>query len=361
MKRLSHQIGAFLLSSIIVFSSCQKANDVKKSPVVDPANKASLKAALNQPNMSAKEPGQSWWTDETSADSRAAGSRPITSFTYLEAALELTGLDDVLSDPATIYTLFAPSDLAFQNAGFATVDDLLAVGSEGLTPILLNHVVGGAKVFAADVTDGPATTLNETQIFLTSTGDNETLKVFVNGFGVYIPNQETENGVVHCINQVLFPPSLNLVETAIATPDLSYLVAAVVTASTGSTDVAGVLSGDGPFTLFAPTNQAFINAGFETIEEIEATDPDALAAILTYHVINGARVFACDIPSAGLSPTMLSGGVTDITTDINRDNNVSRRDIFIKGLSNTTASLVVGKNINATNGVAHIIDQVLLP
>ncbi len=360
MKRISQQLTALLLGAVVVLASCQKTSDISKSNNVNQAYKASLKTTLNQSDLNTKEPNISWWTDETSANARQVGSKPITSFTYLEAALDLTGLDDVLADPNTIYTLFAPSDQAFINAGFPTVDDLLALGSEALTPILLYHVVGGAKVFAEDVTDGPATTLNTLQIFLTSTGADETLKVFVNGYGVYIPNQETDNGVVHCINQVLFPPSQNLVELAIATPDLSYLVAAVVTASTGATDVAAVLSGAGPFTLFAPTNQAFINAGFETIEEIQATDPDALAAILTYHVVS-ARVYACDIPTAGLMPTMLSGGITDITTDIRLDANISRRDIFIKGSSNATASLVVGKNLTTTNGVAHVIDQVLLP
>lgn len=359
MKHFSKQLAALLTGAIVVFASCQKSSDVKKTSEANPAFKASLQAALSQSNLAAKEPGASWWIDETSADASQAGSVPISSFTYLRAALDLTGLDDVLSDPNTIYTLFAPSDLAFINAGFATVDDLLALGSDALTPILLYHVIGGAKVFAADVTDGPATTLNTGQIYLTSLGSDP--KVFVNGFGVYIPNNETENGIIHSINKVLFPAALNLVETAIATPDLSYLVAAVVTASTGSTDVAAVLSGDGPFTLFAPTNQAFINAGFETIEEIEATDPDVLAGILTYHVING-RIYACDIPTAGIeNATMLSGGFTDITTDIRQENDRSRRDIFIKGNSNASASLVVGKNVTATNGVAHVIDQVLLP
>lgn len=360
MKRISQQLSALLLGAVVVFASCQKTSDVKKSNEVNPAYKASLISTLSQTDLSLKAPGESWWTDEYSTSARQDGGRgSLTTFTFLRAALDLTGLDDVLSDPNTIYTLFAPSDQAFIDAGFPTKDDLLALGSDALTPILLYHVVGGAKVFAADVTDGPATTLNTAQIFLTEgKGDNE--KVFVNGFGIYIADEETDNGVIHTLNKVLFPPSQNLVELAIATPDLSYLVAAVLTASTGSTDVAAVLSGEGPFTLFAPTNQAFINAGFATIEDIQAADPDALAGILTYHVLN-SRVYACDIPNIGLSPTMLSGGITDITTEITTDEFRNRRAIFVKGASNATASLVIGKNLTTTNGVAHVIDQVLLP
>src|SRR5690606_35715878 len=93
--------------------------------------------------------------------------------------------------------------------------------------------------------------------------------VFVNSATVIQADVKAKNGIIHVINKVLMLPSGNIVETAIGNPNLSFLVAAVVKASTGSTDVAAVLSGTGSFTVFAPTNDAFKAAGFATTEAIQ--------------------------------------------------------------------------------------------
>jgi uncharacterized surface protein with fasciclin (FAS1) repeats len=111
-----------------------------------------------------------------------------------------------------------------------------------------------------------------------------------------------------------------------------------------------LLSGTGPFTVFAPVNQAFINAGFPTIASIMNASPDALTPILAYHVI-GARVFSSDL-SDGMTPTMLSGGATTISLI---------GGAKIKGNGNATASNIVKTDILCTNGVIHVIDGVLLP
>ena len=121
-------------------------------------------------------------------------------------------------------------------------------------------------------------------------------------------------------------------------------------ASQGSTNVAAVLSGAGPFTVFAPTNQAFINAGFTTIASINAADPNNLTAILTYHVI-GARVFSSDLLNNSM-PATVNGGTVKITLTGGPK---------VKGNSNATGSNIILTDILATNGVVHVIDQVLLP
>lgn len=128
------------------------------------------------------------------------------------------------------------------------------------------------------------------------------------------------------------------------------LVAAVLRASEGSLDVAAALSSAGPFTVFAPTNQAFRDLGFATEAAIMAADPETLIPILTYHVIAG-RVFSSDLVDDA-TPTMLSGG----TTTINLDGGAT-----IKGTGNTVASRITKTDIVATNGVIHQIDRVLLP
>lgn len=367
MKRHSLQTLSTLLLATFLFAACKKNSDVN-APVQNDAaikNKALLHATL-QSDLSSQAPGQWWWADEyddkaTTSSFRAAAPKDtslLTSFTYLDSALKFTGLDAVLADPNTQYTLFAPSDQAFINAGFATIDDLIALGSDALTNILLYHVISG-KVFSSDIavaTNTEVASLQGASLFITKKANPlPNRKVLVDGAGVYIADIDLGNGVMHDINRVLIPPAGTVVDLAIANPDLSYLVAAVIRASEGSTNVLEVLNGEGPFTLFAPNNQAFINAGFATIDDINNADPDVLASILTYHVVP-ARAFACDI-KAGDVLTMLDTN----TTNVQVDESGPGRYLEIKGNSNATGSYVYKRNSVATNGVVHLIDQVLLP
>jgi len=273
-------------------------------------------------------------------------------YSFLTAAINKAGLVDALNKSGgktTPLTLFAPTNAAFKAAGFNSVSDLAAVPDSTLQSILLYHVLG-SKVEAGDIpqADNTAvTTLNGQPIYVTRTSSN---KVFVNGVSVTKANIEASNGVIHQINRVLIPATGTIVQTAIGNPNLSLLVAAVLRASQGTTNVAAVLSGAGPFTVFAPTNQAFINAGFADANAINAADPNTLTSILTYHVIAG-RIFSSDLTDGEMPATVngetvtisLSGGAT------------------VKGKSNSTASNIIATDIVTTNGVVNVIDQVLLP
>ena len=146
------------------------------------------------------------------------------------------------------------------------------------------------------------------------------------------------------------PPTGNIVHVAPGNSNLTYLVVAVLRASEGSTNVASVLSTTNGLTVFAPSNQAFINAGFPTIASIQAANPNTLANILTYHVI-AARVFSSDL-TEGAMPTTVNGGKVTVTLS---------GGAKVKGNSNTTASNITATDILATNGIVHLIDQVLLP
>ncbi|MEO7120871.1 MAG: fasciclin domain-containing protein, partial [Ginsengibacter sp.] len=249
----------------------------------------------------------------------------------------------------TNLTLFAPTNEAFMAAGFKSVSDLAAVPDTTLKAILLYHVLG-SKVEAAQVpqaSNTPVATLNGQSLYATRTADN---KVFVNGVSVIKANIECTNGVIHDINRVLMPATGTIVATAIANPNLSLLVAAVLRASQGNTNVATVLSSAGPFTVFAPTNQAFINAGFADANAINAADPNTLTTILTYHVIAG-RIFSSDLTD-GEMPTTVNGEKLTISL---------MNGAMVQGKSNATGSNIVMPNIVTTNGVVHVIDQVLLP
>ncbi len=271
-------------------------------------------------------------------------------YSYLTAAVNKAGLVDALNEPnKSGLTLFAPTNSAFKAAGFNSISDLAAIPAGTLTKVLLYHVLP-SKVEAAQIpqaSNTPVVTLNPQPIYATRTSEN---KVFINGVKVIKADIQCTNGIVHGINRVLMPATGTIVETAIGNPNLSLLVAAVLRASQGSTNVAEVLSGTGPFTVFAPVNQAFINAGFADEAAINAADPNTLTTILTYHVIAG-RIFSSDLTD-GAMPATVNG--EKVTIDLSSG-------AAVKGNSNATASKIVAADIVTTNGVVHAIDQVLLP
>ena len=281
------------------------------------------------------------------AAARSGGRSEKVQFNFLKYALTQTKLTSLLARDGD-YTLFAPSDEAFREAGFTSYEDIRKAPAELLKAILTYHVLD-AEVTASQVPAGPnaeITMLSGQKAYVTRNSSG----VYINGVPVVSADIMALNGVIHVIDRLLMPPVGNIVETAVANPDFSFLVAAVLRASQGSVNVAGVLSSGGPFTVLAPTNAAFVASGFPTTASIMAADPAALTAILTYHVIAG-RVFSSDLTD-GMMPTMLSGGKTTIDLD------GSPR---IKGMSNTTYSRITQTDIVATNGVIHVIDQVLLP
>jgi uncharacterized surface protein with fasciclin (FAS1) repeats len=223
------------------------------------------------------------------------------------------------------------------------------LAADKLKSILLYHVVA-SKILAAGVPAGPnakVVTAGGDSFFVT----NNLNGVFVNGLKVTTADLLASNGVIHTVGKVLMPPAGNIVEVAAADTTFSYLVAAVLRASTGSTNVAAVLSGNSPLTVFAPTNNAFRAAGFATVAAINAADPNTLTAILTYHVVAG-RVFSSDLVNAAQAATV-NGGKVIVS--------LSANSAAVKGNSNPSASNIAAANIMATNGVIHVIDQVLLP
>jgi uncharacterized surface protein with fasciclin (FAS1) repeats len=270
-------------------------------------------------------------------------------FSLLKTAVVRAGLVDALNDKKANLTVFAPTDEAFKAAGFASAADIEKAPVEALKAILLYHVIGD-EVFANEIPQAANTAvnaLNNQPLYITRTAGS---KVFVNGVKVIMADVDCLNGVIHVINRVLIPAPGNLVKLAQSNANLSLLVAAVLRASQGATNVAAVLSSDGPFTVFAPTNEAFAAIGLGTVEAINKYDCNALANILTYHVI-GARVFSSDLVDGSKPATLQKGTVTISLAG----------GATVKGKSNTSASKIIATDLLATNGVAHVINQVLLP
>ncbi len=209
-----------------------------------------------------------------------------------------------------------------------------------LADILLYHVIG-AQVLSTDLADGAtATTLLGEDVTVTINDDG----IFINDAQVIVADITTDNGVVHVIDAVLLPPTepepYTVVDVIVNSDVHNLLEAAVIEA-----DLAGALSGEGPFTVFAPTDDAFsrlAGALGATAEDLLAL-PE-LADILLYHVI-GAQVLSTDLADGATATTLLG---EDVTVTINDDG------IFINDAQVTVADIVTD------NGVVHVIDAVLL-
>ncbi len=250
----------------------------------------------------------------------------------LEAAVIAAELADALSAEGT-FTLFAPTDDAFAALGQETIDALFADPTGALADILKYHVVG-ATAMSGDLSDGDMfTTLAEKDIEITINEDG----VFVNKSKVIFADYEAPNGVVHVVDAVVVEPT-TVVDIIVNSDDHESLEAAVIAAG-----LADALSGDGPFTVFAPTDAAFAALGQETIDALFADPTGSLATILQYHVV-GASV--------------MSGALTDgqiVEMFEGTDAFVSLYD----DMAYINQAMITVKDLVADNGVVHVIDAVI--
>jgi len=262
------------------------------------------------------------------------------AFTSLVAALTKANLVSALSDSTKTYTVFAPTNDAFAALLASLGVTLNDLSAETLTPILLYHVLSG-YVPAAAVTDGYFPTLS------TAFGKNVSVLVSTTG-GVMLNNTAKviatdvvgTNGIIHVIDKVILPPTV--VEIAQQNSAFSTLVLAVVKA-----DLAGTLSGAGPFTVFAPTNDAFAALFMSLgVSGVDALSKEALTPILLAHVVSG------NVQSGSL----VSGSVPTLNPAKSLNVVVSSSGVTIDGSIKVTKADVQGKN-----GVVHVIDKVIVP
>jgi len=303
MKKLNLILGIAAITSITVFTSCEKEEDPLMSTDLSIVEYASL--------------------DE--------------NFTSLVQALSRADLVSALSGAGN-FTVFAPTNEAFNDLlndlGLMSVTE---IPLETLKSVLLYHVVGEEKK-STMLESGYYNTLSM------SFNGYMSLKVDL-GMGVKINNSanviaadvDVKNGVIHVIDKVLLPPTV--VDIASANDGFSILVQAVVKAGLVET-----LSGAGPFTVFAPTNAAFqalfTQLGVSGISELTA---DQLIPILTYHVVSG------NVRSTDLT----AGNVETLNGQISIALSPS------PSINSTT--MIIATDVQGSNGVVHVIDKVLLP
>jgi len=269
-------------------------------------------------------------------------------FTILTAALEATGLNSVLADSAREFTVFAPNDEAFRALGEEAINALLAE-PDTLRDILLYHVLADARVDAATAISLAGSTTT------TANGDDIALsldegKLFVNRSEVIATDIVASNGIIHVLDSVLQPPADNdpqplgsIIETASAAGSFNSLLAALQ-----ATGLDAVLADtDATFTVFAPTDEAIAKLGQDTIDALLA-DPQTLSDILLYHVIAGQAVDSTTaISLSGSSVESANGDSLAISLDGER--------LLIN------QSEVIAADIQASNGIIHAIDTVLIP
>jgi transforming growth factor-beta-induced protein len=267
-------------------------------------------------------------------------------FTTLVAAIGAAELVDTLKGEGP-FTVFAPTDDAFAALPAGTVDELLKPeNKQKLTDILLYHVVSG-KVMAAEVTalTSATTVLGKDVAVKVDMGN-----VYINEAKVIITDIATSNGVIHVIDAVLLPPSEDaameekntIIDIAVADGRFTTLAAALTAA-----DLVETLSGEGPFTVFAPTDDAFAALPAGTLDSLLLPEnKQQLIDILLYHVVSG-KVMAADVVTLTSAQTVLGKDVTITVKD---------GKVFL----NDTVQIII-TDIEASNGVIHVIDAVLLP
>ena len=259
-------------------------------------------------------------------------------FNTLVAAVKAAGLVDTLKSDGPL-TVFAPTDEAFSKLPQGTVESLLKPENlKQLQDILTYHVVSG-KVMAADVVK-----LNSAS---TVQGDNVAIKVEdgtvkINDASVIATDVACSNGVIHIVDSVLLPTDKpDIVDTAVSNGNFTTLVAAVKAAG-----LVDTLKGEGPFTVFAPNDEAFSKLPTASIEELlKPENRDQLAGILTYHVVSG-RILAEDV------------------VELTHTSTVNGQKAKIKaseGKVTIDNAQIVKTDIECGNGVIHVIDTVIMP
>jgi uncharacterized surface protein with fasciclin (FAS1) repeats len=261
------------------------------------------------------------------------------SFKTLAAALKAAGLVETLKGKGP-FTVFAPTDEAFAKLPKGTVENLLKPeNKDQLIAVLTYHVVAGNVGSKEVVKLDSAKTVQGQSVAIKVDGG----KVMVDNATVVKTDIACSNGVIHVIDSVILPKAApsDIVDTAVAAGSFKTLAAAL-----GAAGLVDALKGEGPFTVFAPTDEAFAKLPKGTVEDLlKPENKDKLVAILKYHVVAG-NVMAADVVKVKSAKTLQGSEVTV---------KVAGDAVMIDGAK------VIKTDIKCSNGVIHVIDSVILP
>ncbi|MCK6447225.1 MAG: fasciclin domain-containing protein [Planctomycetes bacterium] len=258
------------------------------------------------------------------------------SFKTLAAALQAADLVGTLKGKGP-FTVFAPTDEAFAKLPKGTLEELLKPANKAkLTAILLHHVVPGNVTATEVVKLRHATAVGGQRLDISATEG----EVRIDGVNVVKTDVLASNGVIHVIDAVLMPSTQTIPELAAHAGSFKTLLAALDAA-----ELRSVLGGEGPFTVFAPTDAAFAKLPAGTVESLVKPENRAkLIAILKNHVVAG-RVYADQVVELSRVET-LGGAHLEVRADSS--------GVAIGGAQ------VAKTDLEAKNGVVHVIDTVIV-
>jgi transforming growth factor-beta-induced protein len=257
-------------------------------------------------------------------------------FNTLLAAAKAAGLADALVGPGP-FTVFAPTDEAFAALGQNTINDLLKPENKAkLAGILTYHIVPARVPAAEAIKLSAAPTLNGQRLRVSV--DNAQLRL--DEARVIKTDIAASNGVIHVIDRVLLPVDRDIVQQA-QKNHFNTLLAAAKAAG-----LVDTLKSDGPLTVFAPTDEAFAKLGDDAIKSLLKPENRAkLTSILAYHVVS-KRLFSDDALKAGSAQTVQGENLAFTLAD---------------GSLRVNNARILRTDIDASNGVIHVIDSVLIP
>jgi transforming growth factor-beta-induced protein len=270
--------------------------------------------------------------DQSQQSSIYETARTNGNFKTLTLALEITELDKVL-DAAGDYTVFAPTDAAFDKLPAGTLDSLVK-NPAALTEILLYHVAQGRLLAQDALAEDKIKTLDGRKVMVdTSAGAK------INQSNIVATDIAATNGVIHVIDQVLIPADRNLIEVLEKQGKFKTLLAAL-----SATGLEEVVANAKDFTIFAPNDDAFGLLPDGTVEAL-LKDKKALSNILLYHVV------AAKVPAS----VAITLDEATMANNLKVDVELRGSDLFVND------SQVIETDLNAANGVIHVIDEVLIP
>lgn len=345
IKGWQYVLAALMLISTPLFVGCDTTDPDPQTPPVGTTPPGST---TTPPGSTTTPPGST----TTPGGTVVAGTDYIlgaSNLTFLAAAVQQAGLGADLK--AGSLTIFAPSDDAFRAAGYASAAAVSAVPAADLKRILQYHVIGSqidVAAFPTAVSTSYQTLLSGGRVSVYKTSANV---ITVNNAKVTQANIAATNGVIHIVDHVLVPPTVNVSDLTKPNADLSMFVAAVERAGANIKTTLTTDSQNG-VTVFAPNNAAFKAAGYADVAAINAANPQTLVNLLSYHVLM-YRAF---------SNTFQNGADLVTAQGASIRTNVSDGKVTILGKGNGTdvANIVLADQVT-TNGVVHVIDRVLMP
>jgi uncharacterized surface protein with fasciclin (FAS1) repeats len=294
----------------------------------------------------------------------AKGNTNLSSLVAVaQYASDNNDIVNLIANPGTL-TVFAPTNAAFDalaveltgNAS-AKAADLLTPANKALLKSVLQYHVLGTKVVAASIPFGKTITSAQGSIFKIDTG---TPPIITDGRNrkskITATDIDANNGVVHLVDKVILPADKTIVATAIASsPEFTSLVAALQFASDNN-DLVTLLSGTGPFTVFAPTNAAFDalakeltgNPAAKAADILVPTNKALVKSILQYHVLT-SRVLKAEVPVNTAIATALTGKTFIVSSALAITDGRAR------------SANIVSTDVLTSNGVIHVLDKVILP